>query len=214
MGGRRSKLHLLQCHSPAGCPGVGQVGSYSLSGVTGYGGAIATAKGSEMRHGLPVIERFMHYVAKQENGCWLWTGYINKYGYGQFEWEKDGIKRSWRTNRASYVLFKGHIPLGKYVCHSCDVKSCVNPDHLWLGTNRDNYWDARNKGLLSHYHGVNRKSKLTDDDVERIRSKEGLTQRQLAKKYNVSRRYIQMLQHHKYRNLKSGNLILKPVALP
>ncbi len=69
--------------------------------------------------------------------CWIWTKGVNRKGYG--------IHGSLAAHRASYQLFRGDIPKGLSVCHSCDVRCCVNPAHLWLGTNADNFLDMRIK---------------------------------------------------------------------
>jgi hypothetical protein len=70
-------------------------------------------------------------------GCWLWAKATNEKGYGI--WAREG------AHRVSYRLFKGPTPAGFHVCHKCDVKGCVNPDHLFLGTPMDNFHDSREK---------------------------------------------------------------------
>lgn len=77
-------------------------------------------------------------------GCWLWTGDQTTNGYGRVEFKKKRI----RAHRFSYETFKGNIEDGLLVCHSCDVKLCVNPEHLWLGTHQDNMEDAYKKGII------------------------------------------------------------------
>lgn len=79
------------------------------------------------------------------HSCWEWTACKDEKGYGHI-----GIKRSRPTkaHRVSRVIHNGSIPTGMFVCHSCDNPSCVNPNHLWLGTNKDNIIDASSKRRL------------------------------------------------------------------
>lgn len=93
---------------------------------------------------LPPEVRFSNkYEINEVTDCWEWTASTNNIGYGMFRWET-GIMRT--AHRVSYELFKGMIPKGKIVCHTCDNPKCVNPDHLWIGTNKDNYEDMKRKG--------------------------------------------------------------------
>lgn len=75
-------------------------------------------------------------------GCWLWQGFRNWGGYGQVGYRGE----NWTAHRAMWRALKGPIPNGLHVCHTCDVRHCVNPDHLWLGTNQQNISDMVAKG--------------------------------------------------------------------
>jgi len=92
------------------------------------------------------IERFMQKVIKGD-GCWLWTASLRgKTGYGAFKISGKVMD----AHRLSYMIHKGEIPEGMLVCHTCDNRQCVNPAHLWLGSYRDNWMDAINKGRATH----------------------------------------------------------------
>lgn len=91
------------------------------------------------------LERFMKFVIPEPNsGCWLWAGATYSRGYGQF-WaspERGNV----RSHRWIYEQAVGPVIAGLFVCHKCDVPSCVNPAHLFLGTNSDNVQDCIRKG--------------------------------------------------------------------
>lgn len=114
---------------------------------------------------LSAEERFWKYVDKQSaENCWLWTAATNGVGYGKF-YVDGGLVYA---HRFSYELHRGQIPDGMYVCHSCDVPGCVNPKHLWLGTNADNLADMAAKGRSMH-GAKSPHAKLTTDQVREIR---------------------------------------------
>lgn len=117
-----------------------------------------------------VEERFLSKVRKT-NSCWLWTGTTNGAGYGSFRVGsiKDNSRRKVLAHRFAFELYKNQIPTGLLVCHVCDNRSCVNPDHLFLGTHKDNMQDCCKKNRISK--GEQRpKSKLTEKEVEFIRA--------------------------------------------
>lgn len=87
-------------------------------------------------------KRIKSKIVVDENGCWLWQGATAPNGYGSTTHKDKQIS----AHRLSYIAFKGEIPDGMYVCHKCDVRNCVNPDHLFLGTHSDNMQDMVNKG--------------------------------------------------------------------
>lgn len=91
---------------------------------------------------MPVIDRIRSHTVAQPNGCHEWTGCINAYGYGIV-----GIKyKKYLAHRVAWELANGPIPDGLSVCHSCDNPPCVNLEHLWLGTHKENMADRDAKG--------------------------------------------------------------------
>ena len=122
----------------------------------------------------PRIERIT------ESGCWIWVKAIGTYGYGHV-WHHGGPKKA---HRVAYEKFIGKIPDDMHVLHHCDVRSCVNPDHLFLGTNADNVSDRNSKGRQAR--GITHsRVKLTESQVLEIR-KSNLSPKRLSEKYPVT----------------------------
>ena len=127
-----------------------------------------------------------------ENGCWEWKGGKNQRGYGQV---REGGK-FYRAHRVSYAYHFGEIAQGLLVCHKCDNPPCINPEHLFLGTNADNMSDCARKGRaagLKNKGSKNGRAVLSDKDVVEILSSTE-SQRVLASKYGVSKSAIAMLK--------------------
>ena len=105
------------------------------------------------------MERFENKIDKTDS-CWIWRGAINPNGYGAFKFKNKKID----SHRMSYILYKGDIPEGMYVCHSCDNRACVNPEHLFLGTAKDNWNDSYVKGTIKRLGGI---------DIEKLKKHPG-----------------------------------------
>lgn len=137
------------------------------------------------------IDRFRSKYEVDESGCWLWTAALNDNGYGVFGRGSRGAGNKY-AHRFAYEHFIGPIPEGAMVCHTCDVRRCVNPDHLFVGTAADNQGDmaAKGRSLRGSRHNL---AKLTDADVIEIRrlwSLGGATQVALGERFGVSKGQI------------------------
>lgn len=129
------------------------------------------------------------------SGCWIWTGAANKDGYGV-------LQRGNKTQLAHRYIYSMVVgPLAdNLVLHRCDTPSCVNPHHLFLGTANDNMQDMVRKGRnrpAKKYGSLHPAAKLTEADIPIIKklSQSGLSQREIAVKFNVSQRTIWDIVH-------------------
>jgi len=132
---------------------------------------------------MNIIKRFWKYVDKcGPNDCWEWVGFVKPGGHGRF-WIKG---KSHGTHRVSWAI--AHhiwpIPKGLQINHFCDNKSCVNPAHLYLGTQEENTQDA---------------SHLTPENIKKIRHLHniGYSRKQLSQQFNITTRSIGRICNHK-----------------
>lgn len=134
----------------------------------------------------PVEDRFFEKIVWGMSPCWYWCGTIHKLGYGLFSAMGES-----KAHRVSWILHNGPIPDGLMVLHKCDVRCCVRPDHLFLGTQTDNMRDMMVKGrgkTNPQYGEDNHFSKLTTADVaemRRIRAETGMPYWKLAEMFGV-----------------------------
>jgi len=132
-------------------------------------------------------QRFWTYVGdKQEDNCWNWIGIYDRDGYGHIKINRKQVI----AHRFSWVLKNGEIPKNMYVLHRCDNPKCVNPSHLFLGTQQDNIKDKVNKNRQS--------SKLTISQVKQIRNFKGkFTQKEIAKMFDVDSSTVGYIHRNK-----------------
>lgn len=134
--------------------------------------------------GKPIrLEVFERKFVKSD-GCWQWTGATNSTGYGSY-----GMRNA---HRVAFEVYKGPIPDGANVCHTCDNRRCVNPAHLWLGTRSENMKDCSRKGrtVIPHFIGSNHpEAKMDEEKVRSVRLEvaEGMPKRAAARKYAIDR---------------------------
>jgi HNH endonuclease len=149
----------------------------------------------------PIKDRFEEkFIPEPNSGCWLWEASCRPNGYGQF-----GVGRSNKmlrkvdyAHRVAWTLYCGEVPDGLHVLHKCDVRCCVNPDHMFIGTNADNMADKISKG-----RDRTAKPKLSDDDVRDIRKlKFGPTH--IARMYGVAATTICAIQRGRKRTRVTG----------
>lgn len=141
-------------------------------------------------------DRILASVLLDEAGCWIWQKSKYRNGYGKFA-IGGGVVIG--AHRASYVAFVGEIPSGLDVCHSCDVRDCVNPEHLFRGTRSENILDASKKNRVSRTHQkrgeANPQAKLDGAKVHEILSRlnNGETKASIARSFSVTDRVVLLI---------------------
>lgn len=137
------------------------------------------------------ISRFMkNIIFRPKTRCWIWTGLVDKDGYSRFS--------MWRGHRYSYSIFNGPIGKSVLVCHSCDNTTCVNPEHLWLGSQADNIADRDKKNRQAKGNRLRPERRhLEVKEALKIREEMlvWLTYRKAAEKYNISIGMVANIKH-------------------
>ena len=142
------------------------------------------------------MNNFYKKISKNcDNDCWIWNASKDKKGYGNFYF--NGKKTL--AHRASFEIHNDKIPVGFLVCHKCDNPSCVNPDHLFLGTYKDNTDDMMKKKRGNMHNEENHfGAKIKKEQIKIIfNMSSNFSQREIAQKFNVSQCVIQNILHHK-----------------
>lgn len=149
---------------------------------------------SELKPVLTPFQRFEGlYTPVPATGCWLWTGSVNRGGYGKTKVDRKHIT----AHRWSWILHKGDIPDGLHVLHRCDVPACVNPDHLFIGTNQDNVDDRQRKDRQGKFVPIPKRV-LTDEQVKEIRMLKGTMKIvDIAKKFNIDHPRVSRIHNNK-----------------
>jgi hypothetical protein len=135
---------------------------------------------------MDIVDRLLSRIKVTPAGCFEWQGAKVKDGYGHIRLkDKTGL-----THRVSYETFRGPIPPKMLVCHRCDNPCCINPSHLFIGTNRDNQQDCIRKGRFKFNFGFT--SKLTVEQVLAARQarKAGERYKTIAARYGVATKTI------------------------
>ena len=134
------------------------------------------------------------------SGCWLWSRHVDRHGYGQMTLRDP--KRTVTAHRASWITFRGPIPSGMCVLHKCDVRCCVNPSHLFLGTNRDNMDDMTAKGRRNECKDGEKhhNARLRNEDIIAIRQlrSQKMKIKDIAAQFGVRAHHVSDIVNRRY----------------
>lgn len=150
---------------------------------------------------------FLASFCEAESGCWIWNKTLQRNGYGRFSVAKNKQRLA---HRLAYEMFCGEIPEGMNVCHTCDVRACVNPAHFFLGSQKDNIQDAKRKCRLrgGRLRGEDHPAaKLRSSDVVAIRQlcASGISRAECARRYDVSWNLIALIvQGNAWKHLEAA----------
>ena len=140
------------------------------------------------------LQRFWEKTQPADSGCIEWTACLNGRGYGQFR--PAGQRKNLTAHRFSWIAANGAIPEGLCVCHRCDNRKCVNPDHLFLGTFAENSADmvSKGRGKGAKRAGIlNPRRKLTEPEVEAIRQSNA-SLRNIAEMFGIGKSQVQRIK--------------------
>lgn len=147
------------------------------------------------------IARFWAKVRRRaDDECWEWIGDVTNEGYGKFKVKK----QSQSSHRLAWLICRGPITSGTCVLHACDNRLCVNPSHLFLGTNRQNTQDMVSKGRSRLTKKGSSPVKLTEEQVRELRSDRGrgMAMRQIAAKYGISGKHARrIVNFHQWKSV-------------
>ena len=146
---------------------------------------MSTENGNQSAMKKTAIDRFFEKVEKVPfTDCWIWSGALKSNGYGDLFFNG----KTQTAHRVAYQLFVGAVEKNLDVCHKCDVRHCVNPSHLFVGTRKENMQDAAKKNRVAKTN-----SKVTQDQANEIR-KLDLPNYVIAKKFNISQNIVSRIK--------------------
>lgn len=138
--------------------------------------------------GVPFHERYVRIPGS----CWIWAGGLNSDGYGVMNWQGEC-----KAHRVSWVLHHGPIPKGQHVLHRCDIRACVNPAHLFLGSHQDNMQDMKYKcRAVGHPGSNNAAAKLTEEQAMAI-LRDPRPLKEIAMEYSITTTMVDKIRNGK-----------------